>query len=183
MRRRAERLNLKKLRQGQREACEALICHHYKSIYGFMIYLTGDTNLAEELTQETFASAWANIDSFKHLTSLGTWLHQIAYHKFVDSMRSAQSAAALMNKLKQEINEVSETLNPLYKLTTDEHTRMLYKAMHRLEYSEYITIVLHYIQGLSFREMAEVLEEPAGTVKWRTSTALRRLKGFLSRRV
>jgi RNA polymerase sigma-70 factor (ECF subfamily) len=183
VRRRAERLNLKKLREGQREACEALVCQHYKSIYRFMVYLTGDTNLAEELTQETFASAWANIDSYKCLASLGTWLHQIAYHKFVDWRRSVQRDAALMDKLKQEKSEVSETWNPLYQLTVDEHTRMLYKAMHRLESSEYIAIVMHYIQGLSFREMASVLEEPAGTVKWRTSMALRRLKGFLTGRV
>jgi DNA-directed RNA polymerase specialized sigma24 family protein len=88
-----------------------------------------------------------------------------------------------MDKLKQEKSEVSETWNPLYQLTVDEHTRMLYKAMHRLESSEYIAIVMHYIQGLSFREMASVLEEPAGTVKWRISMALRRLKEFLTGRV
>lgn len=183
MRRKAERLNLKKLREGQREACEALVCQHYKSIYRFMVYLTGDTNLAEELTQETFAAAWANINSYKGSASLGTWLHRIAYHKFVDSMRSIQRDAALMDKLKQEKSEASETWNPLYQLTVDEHTRMLYKAMHRLESSEYIAIVLHYIQDLSFREMASVLEEPTGTIKWRTSVALRKLKEFLSGRV
>lgn len=179
----AERLNLKKLRQGQREACEALVCQHYKSIYRFMVYLTGDTNLAEELTQDTFASAWANINSYKRLASLGTWLHRIAYHKFVDSRRSIKRDAALINKLKHEKNEVSETWNPLYQLTIDERTRMLYEAMLRLESSEYVVILLHYVQELSFREMANVLEEPTGTVKWRTSMALRRLKEFLTGRL
>jgi RNA polymerase sigma-70 factor (ECF subfamily) len=179
VRRRAERLDLKKLREGQREACEALVCQHYKSIYRFMVYLTGDTILAEELTQETFTSAWANIDSYKRLASLGTWLHQIAYHKFVDSRRGVQHDAVLMDKIKQEKSEISETSNPLYQLTANEHTRMLYKAMHRLESPEYVAIVLHYIQDLSFREMARVLEQPVGTVKWRTSVALRRLKELL----
>ncbi|MHC4260636.1 MAG: RNA polymerase sigma factor, partial [Planctomycetota bacterium] len=64
-----------------------------------------------------------------------------------------------------------------------EHSALLYEAMRRLESSEYIVIVLHYIQGLSFREMAKVLEEPVGTVKWQTSHALKRLKGFLTGRV
>ena len=183
MRHRAERRNLKRLREGQREACEALVCQHYSSIYRFMVYLTGDTHLAEELTQETFTSAWASIDSYKWLASLGTWLHQIAYHKFVDSRRRHQHNAALMDKLKQETSEVLETLNPLYRLTIDEHTRMLYEAMHKLEPSEYIAVVLHYIQGISFREMASVLGEPVGTVKWRTSKALVKLKEFLVGRV
>ncbi len=183
MRRRVQRRNLKKLRERQREAYEALVCQHYISIYHFIIYLTNDTNLAEELTQENFASAWSNIDSYKSLASLGTWLHQIAYHKFVDSRRRLQRNTALMDKLKQKKSEVLETWNPLYQLTTDEHIRMLYKAMHRLESSEYIAIVLHYIQDLSFCEMAAVLEEPVGTVKWQTSMALRKLKKFLAGRV
>ncbi len=59
-----------------------------------------------------------------------------------------------MDKLKQETSEVLETLNPLYRLTIDEHTRMLYEAMHKLEPSEYIAVVLHYIQGISFSLVA-----------------------------
>lgn len=181
MRRRTQRRDLKKLREGQREACEALICRHYKSIYRFMVYLTGDTNLAEELTQETFTSAWANIGSFKWRASLGTWLHHIAYNKFVDSRRKLKRDSALIDKLKQQKSDVLETWNPLFRLTIDEGTCMLYRAMHRLESTEYIVIVLHYIQDLSFREMASVLDEPVGTVKWRTSVALGRLKEILVR--
>ncbi len=183
MRRRAERQNLKNVRKGQREACEAVVCQHYKSIYRFMAYLTGDTNLAEDLTQETFASAWANIGRYKGRASLGTWLHKIAYHKFIDSKRSRQRYAAMMDRLKQDSRSVEETLNPLYKLTADEHSRLLYEAMHNLESFDYLMIVLHYIQDLSFREMAKVLDEPVGTVKWRTSQALKRLKAFLTGRV
>jgi DNA-directed RNA polymerase specialized sigma24 family protein len=39
--------------------------------------------------------------------------------------------------------------------------------------------VLHYLQGLSYREMAAVLDEPTGTVKWRTAEALSRLRALL----
>ena len=183
MGRREERKNLKKLRQGQREAYEAVICQHYRSIYRFMAYLTGDANLAEDLTQETFASAWANVDSFQGRASLGTWLHKIAYHKFIDSRRGLEHHATLMAELRKERNDTQETSNPLHRLTTNEHTRLLYEAIHSLELSEYIAIVLHYIQGFSFRQMARVLDEPVGTVKWRTSRALKKLKEFLTDRV
>jgi RNA polymerase sigma-70 factor (ECF subfamily) len=148
-----------------------------------MAYLTGDAGLAEDLTQETFISAWAGIGRFKGRASLGTWLHRIAYHKFVDSRRNLEHYAASMAGLRKQRREVPETLNPLYQLMADEHSRLLYEAIHRLESSEYIVIVLHYIQGLSFREMAKVLDEPVGTVKWQTSRALKRLKAFLTGRV
>jgi RNA polymerase sigma-70 factor (ECF subfamily) len=148
-----------------------------------MAYLTGDAGLAEDLTQETFISAWAGIGCFKGRASLGTWLHRIAYHKFIDSKRNLERHAASMAGLRKQGREVPETLNPLYQLMADEHSRLLYEAIHRLESSEYIVIVLHYIQGLSFREMAKVLDEPVGTVKWQTSRALKRLKAFLTGRV
>jgi len=183
VRRRAERQNLKNIREGRREACEAAVCQHYRAIYRFMAYLTGDVNLAEDLTQEAFASAWANIGRYEGRASLGTWLHQIAYHKFIDSRRSLQHHSDLKVRLKQQRHNVPETSNPLHRLTTDEHLRFLYEAMRKLESSEYIAIVLHYTQGLSFREMAEVLDEPVGTVKGRTSRALKRLKAFLTGRV
>lgn len=180
---RAKRQNLKKLRQGRRKAYEAVICQHYRSIYRFMAYLTRDNALAEELTQETFASAWANVDYFKGRASVGTWLHQIAYRKFIDSTRRLQRNAALMDRLKEEKHGAQENSNPLHRLTADEHSRLLYEAMRSLKPSEYIVLLLHYIQDLSFRQVAKVLGLPVGTVKWQTSKALKKLKASLTGRV
>lgn len=148
-----------------------------------MAYLTRDTNLAEELTQETFASAWANIDSFGARASLGTWLHRIAYRKFIDSTRRLQRDTALMNGLEPQNDAAAEGSDPLHRLTADENYRLLYEAMRRLKPSDYIVIVLHYIQGLSFREVAKVLDQPIGTVKWQTSRTLKKLKSYLTGRV
>ncbi|MHC4156637.1 MAG: RNA polymerase sigma factor, partial [Planctomycetota bacterium] len=82
---RQERQTIKKLRQGRRDAYEDVICRHYGPIYRFLAYLTLDAGLAEELTQETFAAAWANIDRFEQRSALATWLHRIAYRKFIDA--------------------------------------------------------------------------------------------------
>ena len=182
MRHRSKR-QIKDIREGQREAWEAIICRNYKLIYRFLAYLTSDTSLAEDLTQETFVSAWANITRFKGRASLGTWLHRIAYNKFIDSRRSLERNTASMAGLQKAGRDVPETLNPLHRLMADEHSRLLYEAIHRLESFEYVAIVLHYIQGLSFREIAKVLDEPVGTVKWRTSRALKKLRTFLTGRV
>ena len=183
MGRREQRKYLNELRKGRRRAYEDIVYKHYRSIYRLMAYLTHDTILAEELTQETFASAWANIDSFKGHASVGTWLHRIAYRKFIDASRSLRRNAALIDRLKAEKNGEHQIANPLQRLTADESSRLLYEAMRRLNSSEYTVIVLHYIQGLSFRQLAKVLDQPVGTVKWQTSRALKRLKEYLSGRV
>jgi len=181
--RRTNRELLKAVRQGQREACEELISRHYRKIYRFTAYLSGDASLAEELTQETFTAAWANIDCYKGRAKFDTWLHQIAYHKFIDSRRKLQRDAALITGLKQDRSDTSETLNPLHRLIADEHLRLVYAAMQKLGSSEYVVIVLHYIQGLSFRKTAKVLNQPVGTVKWQSSQALKKLKAYLTNRV
>jgi RNA polymerase sigma-70 factor (ECF subfamily) len=178
----SKRQSLKKLRTGRREAYEALICQHYKPVYRFLAYLTADSALAEELTQETFAAAWANIARYKSRASFGTWLHQIAYHKFIDAKRSRQRNAALLAKLKSRTNDDSETSNPLNRITIDEDSRSLYEAMTRLNSSEYLVILLHYIQAFSYRQVAQVLGEPIGTVKWQTNRALKKLRLYLTGR-
>jgi RNA polymerase sigma-70 factor (ECF subfamily) len=146
-------------------------------------YLSGDATLAEDLTQETFAAAWANIGGYKGRASIGTWLHKIAYHKFIDSGRRLERRTALAAGLQKENSSEQEACNPLHRLTMNEDSRILYEAMRKLKSPEYTTIVLHYIQDMSFREMAKVLDEPVGTVKWRTGRALTTLKGFLTGRI
>ena len=183
MGRREQGQNLKKLGQGRREAYEASVLQHYRAIYRFMAYLTRDTWLAEELTQETFASAWANIESFGARASLGTWLHRIAYRKFIDSRRRLKRDVSLANNMKQQNDTSPASSDPLHRLTIDENYRLLYEAMERLKSPEYTVLVLHYIQGLSFRQVAKVLDRPVGTIKWQTSRALKRLKAYLTGRV
>ncbi|HEV3167578.1 MAG TPA: RNA polymerase sigma factor, partial [Isosphaeraceae bacterium] len=61
----------------------------------------------------------------------------------------------------------------------DDEAQHVYRALHRLDAPERALLALHYFQGLSYREMATVLDEPTGTVKWRTSAALNRLRALL----
>ena len=183
MRHTSERKRSTDIREGHREAYKTIICKHYRSIYRFAVYLSGDKSLAEDLTQETFTSAWANISRYKRRASLGTWLHRIAYHKFIDWQRRRERRDGLKAGLKESRPDVRTNPNPVHQLAEDEHARLLYEALHRLDSSEYVTIVLHYVQGFSFREMAGVLDEPVGTIKWRTNQALKRLRATLTGRI
>ena len=64
-----------------------------------------------------------------------------------------------------------------------EEVRRLHVALDELETTDRTLLVLHYLQGLSYREMALVLDEPNGTVKWRTSEALKSLRILLAEEV
>ncbi len=155
---------------------------HYKSIYQFLVHLAGNANCAEDLTQDTFAAAWTSFSQMREPASFKAWLHRIAYRKFIDSGRRAHRDMALAEKLKYETPAAEGPLSPPHALAAEQRTQQLYAAINDLDGPKHLTILLHYIQGLSFRQMARVLDEPAGTVKWRTSQALRELRAILDGR-
>jgi RNA polymerase sigma-70 factor (ECF subfamily) len=170
---------LRRIHEGRREACEELVSAHYKSVFAFLCHLGGNGGLAEDLTQETFAAAWRNIAGFRGNASLRTWLHKIAYNKFLDSCRTAERRDALPSKLHAEI-QGNAAPGPLDRLMADEQSLRLREAIGTLDPSERAAIILHYMEERSYREMADVLDEPVGTVKWRTSRALGSLRAKLN---
>ena len=178
-----ERRLLRAIRTGSQDACAELVRSHYASIYRFLLRLSGQVSSAEDLTQETFAAAWAGIGKFGGRASLGTWLHKIAYGKFVDFARRAKRGEAAAEQLRNRKDLARGVPNPLEQVIAKERSGRVYAAVQELDGDGRDVIVLHYFQGLSFREMAVVLDEPVGTVKWRTSRALGQLKQSLDGRV
>jgi RNA polymerase sigma-70 factor (ECF subfamily) len=179
----SEKRSLKAIRHGRREAYEEIICRHYESVYNLMVYLSGDKSLAEDLTQETFASAWAGIGQFKAKASIKTWLHKIAYNKFIDSKRTSTRRAALLAAQNPILADSDCPPGPAEKSMNDEHTKILYLALDELALCEYVVIVLHYVGGFSFREIGVILDRPVGTVKWQISQALGKLESTLNGRI
>ena len=180
---REERQLIRTIRAGNRDCCAELVHSHYASIYRFLLHLSGNVSSAEDLTQETFAAAWAGIGKFRGRASLKTWLHKIAYGKFVDLKRRCKVSQTAIEQLQRQNNSPAEARNPLAEAMTKERSTCVCDAVQELNTDEREVIVLHYFQGLSFREMAAVLDEPTGTVKGRTSRALGRLKIALDGRV
>lgn len=142
------------------------------------MHLTRDGIEAEDLTQETFAAAWEKIAAFEGRSAFGTWLHRIAYGKFVDARRAGRRSAALAERLKARPSPAPPC--PLESAANDDETRRLYAVLEQVDPADRVLLVLHYLQGLSYREMADVTGEPAGTIKWRTSLALGRMRTLLT---
>jgi RNA polymerase sigma-70 factor (ECF subfamily) len=171
---------LRNLRAGRPEACAEVIRTHYQAVYRLLVHLTRDVHQAEDLTQETFAAAWERIATFQGRATLATWLHRIAYTKFIDAQRAQRRAAGMRERLP---NRAISPTDPLDAAMADDETQHLYRALEGLDEPERTVLVLHYLQGLTYREMAAVLEQPTGTVKWRTAEALDRLRALLGKEV
>ena len=171
---RSERRILDALREGRREAYENVIETHYASIYCLLLFLTRDAHVAEDMTQEVFASAWDALHSFRGDASIKTWLRRIAYNLFLDAQRRRKRNEAWVGQL--ETGDPETTTDPLSRIMTDEHLARMYGALDDLSEEERAVLLLHYSDGLSYREMARVLCRPAGTLKWMTHDALETLR-------
>jgi RNA polymerase sigma-70 factor (ECF subfamily) len=162
------------------EECKEIICQNYREIYRFALYLTEEQAAAEDLTQETFIAAWTKADTYKAKSTVKTWLHRIAYHKFIDSKREQNRQNSFLARYEENRADNSDCPDPFQKVMVNDESRVLYKAMRRLKEPDYICVLLHYIQGLSFRQVAAILDKPAGSVKWQINQALKNLRTFLA---
>jgi RNA polymerase sigma-70 factor (ECF subfamily) len=163
---------------GNHEACAELIRQYHAPIYRLLVHLSRDAHLAEDLAQETFLAAWAKIGSFNRASSLNTWLHTIAYRKFIDAHRRHEQTVTTQAD-DSFYQAQSNTPDPYDSALANDETVSLHRALNRLKPAERDVVVLHYLQGLSYEEMAAVLSQPTGTVKWRTSQALEHLRNAL----
>jgi RNA polymerase sigma-70 factor (ECF subfamily) len=168
---------LRLLRARDREGCAEFVRAHYQAVYRFLAHLTRDVHQAEDLTQETFAAALEKISGFEGRASLATWLHRIAYTRFIDAHRAELRSEKTFERVR---SSMSSAVDPLDTVSAGEEAQRLYRTLHALDTPERTVLVLHYLQGLSYREMSAVLEEPTGTLKWRTTAALDQLRNLLN---
>src|SRR5207245_8778722 len=122
-----------------------------------------------DLTQETFIRAWRALDRFDTRMSLRPWLHRIAHREFLRALRSHRSPVSL--------NDVAEAAEP-HRTNWTEAVEVR-EVLRKLPREERAIVVLHYLQGYNSGEIAQILHEPAGTIRYRLSVARERLQGEL----
>jgi RNA polymerase sigma-70 factor (ECF subfamily) len=86
------------LASGDREAAERLVERTYRTVYGLLRRLCGDTDLAADLTQETYRKAWVALPGFDRRAQLSTWLCRIAYNTFLNHLRRPRLLVPLDEK-------------------------------------------------------------------------------------
>ena len=157
-----------------RERFIDLVRVEQESLRRFLLALCGgDASLADDIAQDALVRAYVASGSFLGLSKFSTWLFRIAYNCYVDHHR------------KPRLETVSsDTKQALSVPATDEtdsgfrHQR-LYQALESLPEKEKATIVLHYFEDRSIKEISSILEIPQGTVKYYLSTGRNHIKSIL----
>lgn len=134
---------------------EEIYKEYSKIVYKYLLSITNDTELAEELMQETFASAVKNIDKFRQECSVKTWLCTIAKNKWIDFYKKKKK----VNEINiDEINEKLLVSNSLEEDYTDKSEIInIYKKIHKLDEKTKEVIYLRIKSDFSFKEIGSIM--------------------------
>lgn len=150
-----------------------------RTVFGIVLSVVRDRAQAEEVTQEVYVEAWRAAPRFDPmLGSPAAWLNTIAHRRAVDRVRSAERSAArdLRDAESAATRYAADTADVV--VQADEGRRVR-DALSTLTDAQRIALHLAYFEGHSYREVAEHLQVPLGTVKTRIRDALKRLRGSL----
>jgi len=161
---------VQRILSGDREAAEQFVVEHYDAVFRFLRNLTGSREDAEDLTQQTFLRAWEALPKFRGNSSISTWLHSIAYHEYTHWLRSRREHVPLDEIVETPDDCVEQNLEAV----------LLRWAIARLDPEHREVFVLHYVQGFSVGEIAQIVGVPKGTVKSRLFFARQKLRELLS---
>ena len=156
--------------KGDKAAGERLVTENYRRVYSMLRSLSGSPESAEDLTQQAFVRAWQALSGFRGEARLSTWIYRIAYHEYTHWLRDRRECVSL---------EEAEWL-PDPRAVAGLRTVMFARAIQQITPELRETFLLHYERDLSVKEIAVVLDVPAGTVKSRLFTARHRLRELLS---
>jgi RNA polymerase sigma-70 factor (ECF subfamily) len=170
---------VERCRQGDLAAFEEIYRTHSGRLYSVACRLVGNQADAEDLLQDIFLTAHRKLDSFRGDSALGTWLYRLATNLCLDHLRSkAVRASQLTDALDDEPGLADGPSRTLADRTV---TRMdLERALAKLPEGCRAAFVLHDIQGLEHREVAEVLGVAEGTSKSQVHKARLRLRALLA---
>jgi RNA polymerase sigma-70 factor (ECF subfamily) len=176
---RAEDMALvKRCCSGDLGAFEELYRAHAGKLFSVACRMLGNPADAEDLLQEIFLSAHRKLDSFRGESALGTWLYRLATNHCLDYLRSR---AARTNQVTDGLEDEAGQFEPGRRTLAEQTvTKMdLERALARLPEGCRAAFVLHDIQGLEHREVAEALGIAEGTSKSQVHKARLRLRALL----
>jgi RNA polymerase sigma-70 factor (ECF subfamily) len=172
---------IRRLKSGERAAFEDVVSRHYESVYRQLWHLCGHEQTAAELTQETFVQAWNSLDSFAARSSLRTWLYAIGvrvWHRWKNSRSEPCREHAPPEGWVESLPDSSP--GPAQLLEIQATQQEVQTALQQLPAPYREALVLFYIQGLKYREVAEALNIPLGTVKSRLHEGLQRMRTLIT---
>jgi RNA polymerase sigma-70 factor (ECF subfamily) len=161
--------------QGDRSAFGELVRQNQKGVINVVYRMCGDAYIAEDAAQEAFIRAWKNLHRYKPQSPFRNWVYRIATNAALDVLRRQRQTVDI-----DDMPLISPQPNPERSVETQERADTIQNAVLALPDASRIVLILREYESLSYREIAETLDIPIGTVMSRLNYARNQLRQSLA---
>jgi RNA polymerase sigma-70 factor, ECF subfamily len=168
---------LRKAQKGDERAFTIIVRTYEQPVFNYVLRLTGDRSLAEDLTQEVFLRVFQGLPSFSLRSRFTTWLFQVTKNRVLDELRALERRPRALVAL-EDVPPLEVVDAPLERTET---IQAVWRAVEELNPDLKMALLLRDVVGLSYTEIAETLEVTLATVKWRIYKAREEVQLSLQR--
>jgi len=175
------------VREGDTIAYRGLVEKYQERVYHMVYGMVRNREDARDITQDAFVKAYDNIQRFRLESSFYTWIYRIAMNRAIDHLRRRKrdGTTEFDDQIAQRderggIDEVHHGDSPSRTLERKRLYDRIMSAMQELPEDQRQVVLLRELEGLSYKEIAEVMEVPEGTVMSRLYYARKKLQKALA---
>lgn len=177
---------IRRILDGDADAFELIVNEYQRNVYNLALRMVGDPEDAADMSQEAFIKAYSSLSGFRGDSKLSVWLYRIVSNVCLDFLRkkSRQSAVSLTVEDEDdgdvELDIADEASSPEVLLERKLTRDAVRRGLDSLPPDMREILLLREIQGMSYDEIAQVLDLEEGTVKSRIFRARKKLCAFLT---
>ena len=160
------------------ESFEEVYQKYLKEVYCFLLRLSGDREIAEELTQQTFAIAFEKLENFRGECKLSVWLCQIAKHLYFDYLKKEKHKTTVGIEHLESFEAVNNQRNLEDTYLIKEETKKLLSALRQVKHPYGQVFWLRAHEEMSFKEIGEIFDKSENWARvnyFRAKTKIRKV--------
>ena len=176
---------IEQLKRKDEFAFKVIVEQWQDMVFNTLLGIVQNETEAEDLAQDVFIKVFENISSFKGESKFSTWLYRIATTTALDHLRSKKRKKrfgfifSLGDSEQNETDRIPDFHHPGVKLDNKERAAVLFKAIKRLPENQKLAFTLHKLEGMSYREISQVLNTTVSAVESLLSRANGNLRKHL----
>lgn len=165
---------VQRARDGDRFAFRLLVERYSRQAYNIAYRFVGDHDSAADISQEAFLKAYEALSSFRGDASFGTWLYRIVVNVALARQRRVHENERTTVRLQELSNEIAAEWTD--DMVVRERQRYIERALHELPTLQRAVVILRHLEGLSTKQVSEILKCSEGTVKTHLFRGLKKLR-------
>jgi len=173
---------IEKAKKKDQKAFNTLLNTYWSDVYRFQFLKTEDEDEAEDITIKTFAKAFDKINLYNNRYNFKTWLISISKNIFLDHLRKQRTETISINRTSSEAYKISdETPSVEDQLIIEQNLVQLRNYIKQLKPHHQEIINLRYFREMSYKEMADKLNEPINNIKVKLLRAKKLLANIIKK--